>query len=205
MADLIHDYLRRPGRYENIDGLIDMFWGLMLLGFELFDWLQQSSPPGSLWRRSGAQMVFATALILALHYGRKAIKKHVTYPRTGFIEHRKTVRRRWAPALAFVLSAVISAGAALVLRHGTRTGETLLIWLSNAVVYAVATRLDRAWKWGVLVVMTTGLVAIALAPLDRKTFEQLAMLFLGAVWVASGVITFTLYLRDTRAAEPGTE
>ncbi len=201
MPDPIDEYLRRPGRYENIDGLIDVGWGLMLLGFALFERLRNITSPESLLHRPPAKMVYIVALVLALHYGRKAVKKYVTYPRTGFIEHRKTLRTQLSPVIGVVLGAVVSLAAVLVLRQGTRAGETLLICLSNGFFYAVVTRLDRAWKWGVLLAMTAGVAAIALTPLHRDAFEQLWMAFLGVNWVLSGVITFTLYLRHTNPPE----
>ena len=49
--------------------------------------------------------------------------------------------------------------------------------------------------------MTAGLVAIALIAQDRKGFDQLALLFLGLSWIASGAITFIRYLKETKPPE----
>ncbi len=201
MTGTIDQYLRRPGRYENIDGLVDLNWGLMILGFALFDWFRATGSPESVWRGKPAQMFYIGALVLALHFGRKAVKRYVTYRRTGFIEHRKTLRNRLAPLLAGVISSVVALGTLLVLGRGNQTGMGLLLCLSNGAFYAVATRLERGWQWGLLAWMTAGTVAISLMPLDRSEFDRFVLVFLGLSWVASGVSTFASYLIRTGPPE----
>ena len=205
MADPLNEYLRRPARYENVDGLIDAGWGLIMLGFALFDWLREVTPQESLFHRRLAHIVYTVALVLAVHYGRKVLKKYVTYPRTGFIEHRKTVRKQLTSALVGLLAGVVAVGSFLVLRPGMRVGVVLLMALVNGLFYAVVTRLDRAWKWAVLLAMTAALAAIGWLPLDFKAFEQLVLVVLGAAWVLSGVVTFVWYLRNTHPPEQAAE
>ena len=115
MKDELQNYLARPKRYDNIDGTGEMYMGLMILGFALLGYLQTILPTDSLWSTNGfASLLFMYLIlipVLALGYwGSKAIKKHITWPRTGYVApgaggadaHAKgTVGPRWPPSPFF--------------------------------------------------------------------------------------------------------
>jgi len=50
MQDELQEYMRRPKRYENIDGTAEMYMGWMLLGFALLGYLQAALPEHSIWK-----------------------------------------------------------------------------------------------------------------------------------------------------------
>jgi hypothetical protein len=212
--DQIEDLLNRPKAYYYIDGVGEMAGGFMGLGFGPLMWLQAHAPKDSIWHGMPAFLVYVGLMCLILHYGPKTIKKHITYPRTGFVEYRKrdTV---WRPMiLGAVVSAALSVGLMFALRrHWNLTTPVSLIGLLFAASYAYGiARVGMArWKWVVVCVVALGSVAIAVLPADvvgavgggtsatyRGAFLLTFMLY-GAVLLVSGGISFWLYLRHTEA------
>ena len=110
----IRDYLMRPGRYDNIDGTGEMTLGAMLLGFALLGYLQSILPKSSIWMRGWPSLLFMYVIVvpvMALTYlGVKAIKRYITYPRTGYVAYRPASR---SPMMLVVLiaSAALAAGS----------------------------------------------------------------------------------------------
>lgn len=97
--------MERHKLYDNIDGTGEMFMGLMLLGFALLGYLQAILPEHSIWRTNMfASLLFMYAvLILVLGPGyllRRVIKKHITWPRTGYVAGHSLWRLMLAPRLA---------------------------------------------------------------------------------------------------------
>ena len=92
-ADQIGNLLDRPKRYSNIDGVVELGGGFMCLGFALLQWLQVHAPRHSVWHRIWVCCIYAGLMFSIMHYGSRAIKQRITYPRTGFVEYRK----RWRP------------------------------------------------------------------------------------------------------------
>lgn len=88
----VRNLLDRPRLYYNIDGLGEVNIGVMFLVFALVLWLDAHSPASSFWHKSSWFVFLALALVM--HYGTKALKTHITYPRTGFIEYRRSCRWR---------------------------------------------------------------------------------------------------------------
>jgi uncharacterized membrane protein HdeD (DUF308 family) len=62
---------------------------------------------------------------------------------------------------------------------------------------------EHAWKWAVLVFMALGLLAIGLVVPGGavESFPPVA-LFLGLVWLGSGVATLYSYIRHTQPPLP---
>src|ERR1035438_1639977 len=187
----IQDYVSRPCRYVNIDGSNELTWGAMLCGFSGVDWLHAISPRDSLWHRPWAQAVCMVAMVCLVYLGGKALKRYITYPRTGFVAYPDTVQRRMAPVVAAAVAAATAFAIAAVLRGGDLRMETIL-GVANFVFYAVAAQPFRPWKYGFLLLIAAGTFYVA---------EGSALLFFGLVFLASGATTLTLYLRQTRAAQ----
>src|ERR1022692_2144358 len=92
--DQVGSILDRPKLYYNIDGVGELGGGFTMLGFALLMWLQAHSPSGAIWHQMYAFVVYMAVMFSIIHYGTKAIKNHITYPRTGFVEYRKRDRVR---------------------------------------------------------------------------------------------------------------
>jgi hypothetical protein len=209
----IESLLNRPKAYYNIDGVGELAMGFMCLAYSLLGWLQANAPKDSVWHGMPAFIIYFGLMCLILHFGPKAIKKHITYPRTGFVEYRKrdTV---WRPMiLGAAVSAAMSVGLMVGLRrHWNMTTPVSLIGLLFAAGYAYRIARTVRWKWAVAGVVALGSVVIAVLPADvvaalaghspvRGAFLLTFMLY-GAVLLISGGISFWLYLHHTEAPAP---
>jgi hypothetical protein len=216
--DQIASLLDRPKAYYNIDGVGELGTGFMCLGYALLQWMQVHSPAGSAWHSMYVLFIYVGVMCSIIHYGSKAIKKHITYPRTGFVEYRMrdTI---WRP---LIIGMVVSALASIALIVGIRshwdiTTPASLIGLLFAASYAHGIARTVRWKWVVAGAMALGSIAIAVLPADlvgtvanhsgiAKQFPpQVVGAFLlsfslyGAMLLISGGISFWLYLRHTQA------
>jgi hypothetical protein len=210
----IESLLNRPKAYYNIDGVGELAMGFMCLAYALLMWLQAHAPKDSVWHGMPAFIIYFGLMCLILHYGPKAIKKRITYPRTGFVEYPKR-DTLWRPMiLGAAVSAALSAGLMVGLRrHWNLTTPVSLIGLLFAASYAygIARMRMARWKWAAVWVVALGSLVIAFLPADsvgavakplwRGAF-LLTMMLYGAVSLVSGGISFWLYLRHTEAPAP---
>ena len=216
--DQIGSLLERPRLYHNIDGLGEVSGGVFCLGFALILWLISYWPEDSVWHKTS--LAVFVALLLVIQYGVKAIKRRITYPRTGFVEYRR--RERWsAMTIAAVLSgALVPAGLVMVSRrHWDIATPASFVWLVFVAVYAYTFARTVHWKWVIVAAMALTAVVIAFQPADvlgrvandswvaqpvRTRLVGRSLLFLmtyGAILLISGAISFWLYLRHTHMPE----
>jgi hypothetical protein len=215
--DQIESILQRPKLYNNIDGVGELGLGLMLLGFALLSWLQARSPAGAIWHRMDVFVVWVGLMLLGIQYGSKAIKTHITYPRTGFVEYRRRDSTGTA-AIAFVVAALVAAGIGFAARllHLRLTTPVADFGLAFAVAYAFGIARAVRWKWGVVGAIAVCSVAVAMLPehmlgavagdasavggISGVTAGAwlLSILVYGAIMLVSGGISFVLYLRHTQ-------
>ena len=213
--DRLQGCLDRPRLYYNIDGVGELGIGVMCLGFAVLGWLQLHAPRTSIWHQMYTFVIYMAALVFLIHYGSKFIKKHLTYPRTGFVEYRKWERVSiWIATL--VCSALASLGWNIVFeRHWEISVPGSLVGLLFAAAYIRIARTAR-WKWAVFWAMIAGTLVIAALPPDRlAAYANHAGLtsavparVVGAYWLTvalfgflsliSGGISFWLYLRHTQ-------
>jgi hypothetical protein len=162
MKDELRNYMGRAKRYDNIDGTGEMLLGVMLLVFALLGYLQAVLPNGSMWRNGFASMLFMYAVLvpgLALGYwGRNAIKKHITWPRTGYVAFSHGGRSWWkAIVTTFIVGGVAAAGFECVLMIARR--HEWACWspgcrgmLTGSTAWARGTRGNGwcccSWRWG---------------------------------------------------------
>lgn len=216
MSD-IGSLLNRPKIYYNIDGVGEFGMGFGCLGFALLLWLQVHTPKEAIWHQMYVFLAYVGMMWLAIHYGSKAIKKHITYPRTGFVEYRTRDRVWTAIAAAVLAPAVIALIVFVNRRHWDVTTLASLAGLIFAAAYGYVARTVR-WKWAVAAAMALGSLMIAFLPenlIGALTDESmvtrvmparleraflLSILLYGALWLISGGISFWLYLRHTQAA-----
>lgn len=212
----IDSLLEKPKAYYNIDGVGELSVGVMTLGFALIFWIQVHTARSSAWHQWAWVILWGT--IALIDYGSKAIKKHITYPRTGFVEYPKSARRLLAPVAAAV-SVVFAVGLYVaVRRHWDLSTPVSFIGLLLAAIYARGFARTVAWKWGVFWILATGSLVIALLPVDvmgimvkdswapgvlsaRATGVMwLTFMLYGTARMVSGAISFWLYLRHTQAS-----
>lgn len=218
----VEGFLERPRLYYNIDGVGELGCGVMCLGFALFQWMQVHTPKSSIWNQMYTLFIYVWLMCLIIHYGSKAIKKHITYPRTGFVEYR--TRDRFGRPL--IIGLVISTLASVVLfaafrTHWDMTTPASLVGLLFAASYAYGVARTVRWKWAVVWVLAVGSLVLAVLPADlvgaladqswvTAMFSAkavgaflLSMMLYGTALLVSGGISFWLYLRHTQP--PGQE
>jgi hypothetical protein len=208
----------RPRRYENVDGTGEMAMGVMMLSFALVGYLSSVLPEGALWRKNG----LATFEILPIifipiwafqHWGVKAIKRHFTWPRTGYVAYRRGGKFWWKAAVVCFAGVVLGAGGVcltvLARRFHAMSLERavyLAILLAAYAFSVLRSGTEHAWKGLVVIFMALGLIAIALVvPGDAVQLFPPVALFLGLVWLGSGVATLYLYIRHTQPRAPEAE
>ena len=209
--DQVENLVARPRLYYNIDGLGELGGGVLSLGIALL----LSLPANSVWHKASWFLFFGLAL--AIRYAIEAIKTHITYPRTGFVEYRKGDRWR-TPIVSAAAAALIPVSLVVaVRRHWDITSLASLAGLIFAAAYAYNIARAVRWKWVIACAIALGSLAISLLPAETlaamahdslATHPVLAKLcgvmvasFLtyGAMLLISGGISFWFYIRHTQA------
>ena len=219
MKTELRDFMGRPVRYNNIDGTGEMTMGVMLLSFAMVGYLSTVLPEGALWRKNGiATFGFIPVVMIPImafqYWAVKAIKKHITWPRTGYVAYCRSGRPWWKAIVAtFVGSAIIGAGAVCLVVLARRfhamslaRAGYLAVLLATYAFFVFRWSREHKWKWLVVIFMALGLLAIALVvPGDVvESFPPVA-LFLGLVWLGSGAATLYSYIRHTQPPAPEAE
>jgi hypothetical protein len=220
----IESLLEKPKFYNNIDGVGELGMGCMILGYALLMWLQAHAPGGSLWHKVYVVLPLIFLMVSIIDRGSKAIKKRITYPRTGFVEYKKR-EMVWPAAIAFVTSALVAIGLGFAARshwgigsHWDLTTPAALFGLLFAAVYAYGVARAVRWKWAVVGAIAICSVVIAMLPADlvgkladsgQVGFSAatvgawlLSVLVYGVILLVSGGISFWLYLRHTQPPTP---
>jgi len=224
----IDELLKRPALYRNVDGTEEINLGVMGLGVAalLVLYPEFAGPTRGL---AGAAVVYVFLAILfaIMHFGTKAIKRRLTYPRTGFAEPRCTNSGgKWVVLGAImVISGLFSALIALMALRRLSGGPALVGCggVLVAVAFAIGIGKRVPWKRWVAAIFGLGSMVIAFVPAGRlaSVFQGVpipkmlspsvaAALFIedawmGVVFLTSGLITLRQYIRSTRPAEPDSE
>jgi len=209
--------LERPKAYYNIDGVGELGIGFMCLSWSLLGWLQLHTPKTSVWNQMYTFLIYVAVMTSIIHYGSKAIKNRITYPRTGFVDYRPR-DKYWIPmAVGFSVSAVMAAGIAWAARrHWEISTPASLLGLLFAAGYIRIAR-TVAWKWLMFVILLVGTVIVAILPGEMlESFANdtspargispraagafwMTFVIYGAVLLVSGGISFWLYVHHTQA------
>jgi hypothetical protein len=221
--DQVQSLLGRPQEYYNIDGVGELSIGFMSLSWALLGWLQMRAPEASAWHQMYTFVIYVAVMMAALHFGPKVIKNRITYPRTGYVEYR-ACDKRWIPlGLGAAVSVVFTVGLAVMRRkHWDISTAASLMGLLLAASYVRIAQTVR-WKWGVFAAIVAGTGVIATLPtevLERVANQRsltasipakaagvfwLTFAMYGVMLVASGAVSFWLYLRHTEAPAQGGE
>ena len=212
----IENLLARPKAYYNIDGVGELGIGFMCLGYALLAWLQMHTLKESFWNQFYVFLIYVGLMSTIIHYGSKAIKKHITYPRTGFVQYR-LLPTLWLPV---AVALAVSAGSVAFLRalrtHWELTTPASLMGLLLAASYAHGIARAVRWKWTVVCAMALGSLALAMLPAHlaeapaRHSWVTtvfparavgvfwLTMVVYGTLLLISGGVSFVLYMRHTQ-------
>ena len=198
----IQEYLGRPARYANIDGVVEIQAGLSWFGLGTWVWIPSIAPEGSIWHGMWLLLPLFFAWQAAVHFGSQAFKQRVTYPRTGYVSCAAGKRKGGAIGImvfSAVLAAAVSALCGLMLRKGFQ--PFLLVGLPMTLCYGVFSRPLRVWRWAILTLMAAGTVGLAFLPGGFHPQLALGMAFYSGMYLVSGLITLAEYLRHSKPPE----
>jgi hypothetical protein len=220
----VESLLNRPRFYYNVDGVGELGIGFMGLSYSLYIWLGVHSSMHSIWNKPYSLFIFVAFMCVVIHYGTKAIKKRITYPRTGFVSYRK--RRSVLPALIVsVVWVVAGYGLSIVMRRhlDITTSACLVLGLILSVCYAWGIARAVRWKWFVVFALAFASITVAFLPegnvadlADHSSVIQyfsarlvgalLLYIFVSsAIILASGAISLCIYLRNAPKPAPESE
>ena len=160
--DQVESLLKRPKSYDNIDGTGELGSGFMLMGFALIMCLQAHTPEDSIWHKMYVLFIWIALMSAIIHYGTKAIKNHITYPRTGFVAYRKQGRDLDGDPCVRPGGAGCAGLALAVRSHRDVSMPAFFIGLFFSAGYAFSFARTVPWKWAVVLALLIGSVAIAL-------------------------------------------
>ena len=227
----IQKTMMRPRQYETVNGSGEIGWGMFVLCMTLASYSSVVLPNSMQKWSGGIGLLFLFCGCLAMPLCRWAIKKHVTQPRTGYVAFRRD-KTFW---ITIVTSMVVAVGVGIGLTHLMRpemiqlaqsqahhssaaapgaishTSKIILAGLivSNTIMYlmmnAVSIR-EHRWKWLLLVLIALGPLGICyLVPGNYTEVFRPLGLFLGLVWLLSGVVTLVSFLRHHLPPAPDAE
>ena len=231
--DDLDKLLNRPLDYYNVDGVAELSQGLMFLSAFLLIWLLSHGPQillHQVWAFTFALVISQLIMQPVIDFGSKAIKKHITYPRTGFVEYRTRLmtKRGWEfLAIAFGAASFLFVGMIAVARHDLSVFSLVpMFGFVFAVRYLRFARTAH-WKWMVLLAMIAGASGVGALPLQlldslagrlglqsaiqskagAALYRAIGAIWLefamvGALFMLSGAVTFWFYLRHTQAPVP---
>jgi hypothetical protein len=219
MTDDLGDLQNRPKRYQNIDGTGELSFGLMILAFALTSYLDPiAHRTGILPRGLAGLLLYMYGMLVPFLllgvFATRAIKKYITYPRTGYVVYRRitpeNARRTIIFWIAvFLAAAGVAAVAALIQRYhdnGWTRAAMIAGFLGPYMVLAHQARREHPWKLAVIAALAAGLLAIStLVPGSTVEVSRPMMLFTSATWIVSSGITLWLYICHTSPPAPEDE
>ncbi len=199
------DIERRTRRYWYEDGLAEISVGLLFGAVSLLLVVEAVSPAGTLPPLVAVLGLPLLALIgmVAVRFGVRVAKDHLTYPRTGFLVYRRrTPGRRalgWTTAavLGVVFAVALSAWSGLSAWLAVLEGLVLAIGL-----LALASVMGLGRFYVVAGVALAAGCSAALLGLTDNAGSALVYGAFGTALVVSGGLTLRSYLRRAGAADP---
>ena len=206
MSTQIDDYVKRPTRYENIDGLGELFFGILWMALMFLTYFHSTALSGSVWHRNSTFLVCLAALAIVFSSGLKALKRRITYRRTGYVKYRPHRTRFVIAGLTAVAIAIVTVS--LLRHHAPYSSETVKMALAAAgwgLFYAFTTRMDAAWRWVVLVALLVAPPIATALPVGKFWAGAFPFVLQGLIFAVSGAVALALYLQRNPLPEQGGE
>lgn len=222
----------RPMLRQSMDGAAELAVATMCLGFALSAYTFVLLKP-SLWRTWLGLLLFICGGFGPYHV-RKAIKEHITWPRTGYVagrqERKSSPKWRVAGWLVVLGMGILftcwqlremrrqGAGGSAPINQAAITGIPMnrpgyilrdVYMAANVMLYlgaSVARMRKQPWMGLLLAIMVAGALVIRFRA--SGTFPETMLpllLFFGLVWLISGVASLCSYLRNHRPLPLETE
>lgn len=195
---------RRTIRHFYEDGLSELVIGAITFLLGGFFYLRPGRGGESSYSLSNTP--FFLIVILAVLLGKYLIgflKRHITYPRAGYVSYRKEVRpnRRWIAAVSGAIIAALLSALTAISPSAKAWYPAIDGFLIGIAFLVLAAKLG-ALRFHVLAVVSAALgTGIAAAGIVYIRGVILYGALMGAALALSGGITLVLFLRRNKPAE----
>ena len=200
---------RTARRYWNVDGLAEIYAGCFLLMVLNFLWQHTSIAPA--WRALGG-LIALTSVVALSRTIIIAIRRRLTYPRTGYVSFRRPRRGKEAAVIALILIALVAIFVFMALTTNWLGGLTAISGITIGVIDLYLGRMTDLPRFYFLAGLSIaagvvlGLVEptfVAFFPMEGA-MEVSAYLFgiIGAGYLVTGGITLVKYLRENPTPAP---
>jgi hypothetical protein len=202
---------RAARRYWNVDGLAEIYTGCFFLLVPLLNFLWQHASIAPVWLALGGLVAMTCTLALSRTI-LIAIRRRLTYPRTGYVSFRRLRAGKEAAGMALILIAVLAIFVLMALTTDWLGGLTAISGLTIGVLDVYLGRIMGLPRFYFLSALS--IAAGALLGLAEPTFvawfpmegagEVFSYLFgiIGAGYLVTGGITLVKYLRENPAPAP---
>jgi len=200
MDSLIDQYLRKPIRYADIDGLNDIGLGIATLGWSLIFLIPEHLPRDSVLARDSWLLMplVMGPLVLLIHFGTRLARERLTFPRTGYVAYSTSPGKY----IAVIAVAVITALAAVFTASQATLSVTFV--MGSLVAAASLHRLARTGllRYGLLAGASVGIgLVLSFQDLGFREGTMWFCLLMGMTLLVSGTVTMWRYLRQTSSQE----
>jgi hypothetical protein len=196
---------QKTRRYWYVDGLAEIFIGLLLAVVGLLVQAPEQFPGGS-WLR----LILVAGLVVIIVGGAwlggkmvRAVKARLTYPRTGYVNYRKpSPKRRLRNLLIMIPIAALWIIVVLIFGKGLIAWAPLIDGLVLcAILWVAGMGLLRFYLLAGLSLVVGGILAYL--QIGGNWGQMVFDLIMGLSLAVSGTITLVRYLRQTSIPEDG--
>lgn len=203
MHNNLHKIQKRALQYEMVDGVYEIALGFWMILIGMSFYFRSFCLPKSMHYIIGVfaiQPGLVLAMIL-LMYAAKVVKKHLTHPRTGFVQPKKPSQRLQIGLLTFFTILLIFT----MILVPFASPDSLMSWLTFAggVGFSLAW-LYTAWRTGLqrlYLLAGISLILGMLLPIANSGSSSMGFIYLnlgeGILMVISGCYALITYLRST--------
>lgn len=204
MTDSVAEYVKRPVRYNMIDGVDEMLIGFLFLALTLLMHVANVAPEGSIWRWKPLLLITNALLLIPFFLGRRLLKERITYRRTGYVKYRYSKTRS---VIGGVVGFVVGVAVTVAIYRFWSVPEreryliltSSLLWTAfYAYFFVYKTQMYRIYRYVIVLLMAIGPWVVYSVFRNVRDISTLSGAVLGACFLISGVITFLSYLYNTK-------
>jgi hypothetical protein len=208
--DPLLDANTRVQRYWNVDGLHEIAMAILFLLTALSVWAGESATLSKFWKGAAA-VALPIFLIVGISVEGsvvQAIRRRLTFPRTGFVTFRKpsAKRRRVGVTVAFCIAILV---VFLVARSPLENVQAWLVPALSLVFGGFVAWMGLAFRLRrfLVVALASAAAGAAIAALGLPLPAAMAMYWMamGVVMLLSGALALRRYLHAAPVETPGDE
>jgi hypothetical protein len=202
---------RTARRYWNVDGLAEIYAGCFFLLVPLLNFLWQQTSIAPVWLALGG--IGALTCIVALNRTIIiAIRRRLTYPRTGYVSFRRPRRGKEEAGIALILIALVAIFVFMAFTTDWLGGLTAISGITIGVIDLYLGRMTDLPRFYFLAGLSIaagiilGLVEPTFGPFVPMggAMEVFAYLFgiIGVGYLITGGVTLVKYVRENPTPAP---